>query len=244
MQVLTSAWCSSFCCRTSMHSSARCMMSSSFFFGVTSSPSISAHSNNPNLHTFWLAQPFCSQQQPQLTLVLACSTLLLTATTPTYTPSGLLNPSAHSNNHNLHSFWLAQAFCSQQQPQLIHILACSTPLLTAITPTYTRSGLLNPSAHSNNPNLRSGLLNPSAHSNNPNLCSGSLNPSAHSNNPNLPFPIRSINPNPPFPIKLERTQDDKIQLLIRSQNRISSRIRMQILNEQFKDSAHTIQNIC
>ena len=156
--MLTSAWCSSFCCRTSMHSSARCMMSSSFFFGVTSSPSTSAHSNNPNLHTFWLAQPFCSQQQPHLTHLLACSTLLLTATTPTYTPSGLLNPSAHSNNPNLHTFWLAQPFCSQPQPHLTHILACSTLLLTATTPTCTCSGLLNPSAHSNNPNLHTFWL--------------------------------------------------------------------------------------
>ena len=105
-----------------------------------------------------------------------------------------------------------QHFCSQQQPQLTHPLACSTLLLTVTTPTYTISGL--------------------------------LNPSAHSHNPNLPFPNRSINPNLPFPIKLERTQDVKIQLLICSQNRISSRIRMQILNEQFKDSIHTIQNIC
>ena len=80
-------------------------------------------------------QHFCSQQQPQLTHPLACSTLLLTATTPSYTPSGLLNPSAHSNNPILHTFWLAQPFCSQQQPQLTHLLACSTLLLTATTPT-------------------------------------------------------------------------------------------------------------
>ena len=35
--ITTSAWCSSFCCRTSIHNSARWITSSSFFLGCTSS---------------------------------------------------------------------------------------------------------------------------------------------------------------------------------------------------------------
>lgn len=40
--LLTSAWCSSFCCRTSITSSARRIVSSSFLAGVTNRPTFSA----------------------------------------------------------------------------------------------------------------------------------------------------------------------------------------------------------
>ena len=163
---LTSAWCSSFCCRTSMHSSARCMMSSSFFLGGTSSPSASVHSNNTKLTSMHLSpnapvhsnhfahilsqrvavhrastcilpQHICSKQQLQFVYI---------TTSP--------KASVHSAQQYQRTHFFAQHFCSQQHHKLTYHMSspnasvhsnntnshiCTLPMLlfTAKPPTYT-----------------------------------------------------------------------------------------------------------